>query len=108
MNKSELALALAKEMHLGDDNQAIVTGLYILNCLFGKGGIIGRELAKGGTVTITGFGTFGTHDYSERVMQSPRGGEPVDVPSGRRPTFRAGAKLRRQVQREVRIWPAHR
>lgn len=70
--------------------------------------IIGDTLAAGEDVVITGFGTFGTRSYSERVMPNPHGGEPLDVPSGRAPTFRAGAALRRRVQADVRLWPVHR
>lgn len=108
MNKTELARALAHRMHLGDDDQAVRTAAQVLNHLFAGDGIIARELADGRDVVITGFGTFGTRTHSERVMPNPHGGEPLDVPSGRVPTFRAGAALRRRVQADVRLWPIHR
>lgn len=70
--------------------------------------IIGDALAKGEKVVISGFGTFGTRTHDARVMDNPRGGEPIDVPSGRVPTFRAGSRLRRDVQLPVQLWPIHR
>ena len=108
MHKRELARELARRMHLGGDNYAEETANLILDHLFAEDGIIARELAAGRDVTITGFGTFGTRSYSERVIQNPHGGEPLDVPSGRRATFHPGAALRRAVQPEVRLWPVHR
>lgn len=108
MSKTELARALAHRMHLGDDAEAVRTATGILNHLFAEDGIIAEKLAGGDDVTITGFGTFGTLSYSERVGRHPKTGADIDVPSGRRATFRAGATLRRRVQADVRLWPIHR
>ena len=109
IHRAELIDELARSM--GGDKQGAEVAI---NALFGDlssgggDGIIPLALARGDDVTITGFGTFGTRSYSERVMQNPHGGEPLDVPSGRAPTFRAGAALRRRVQADVRLWPIHR
>lgn len=108
MHKQELAAELAHRMHLGDDAQARDVAMGIIHHLFGERGIIASELAAGRDVIVTGFGAFGTRSYSERVIQNPHGGEPLDVPSGRRATFHPGAALRRAVQPEVRLWPVHR
>ena len=70
--------------------------------------IIGDTLAAGGKVVVSGFGTFATRTHDARVMDNPRGGEPIDVQSGRVPTFRSGSRLRRQVQLPIRTWPVHR
>ncbi len=108
MNKTELARALAHRMHLGDDAVATRTAALILGHLFAEDGIIASELSAGRDVVVTGFGTFGTRSYSERTINNPRGGEPLDVPSGRLVTFRAGDAIRRRVQPETRVWPIHR
>lgn len=101
MNKRQLieALQVRHEWLRGDDAHAIVDSLL---------DIIGDTLADGQKVTISGFGTFGTRTHDARVMDNPRGGEPLDVQSGRVPTFRSGSKLRRQVQLPIRTWPVHR
>lgn len=101
MNKTDLigALRVRHPWLRNDDAHDIVASLL---------DIIADELAAGQTVTLTGFGTFGTRSYGERVMPNPRGGETLDVPSGRAPVFRAGQTLRRQVQPGVRVWPVHR
>lgn len=108
MNKTDLARALAHRMHLGGDSEAIRMASLILGHLFAEDGIIASELAADRAVTITGFGTFGTLSYSERVGRHPKTGADIDVPSGRRATFRPGATLRRRVQADVRLWPIHR
>ena len=109
MNKTELAAALAHRMHLGTDSYSEETARMILGFLFAEDGIIAEELAAGRDVTVTGFGTFGVRHHDAYVMNNPRGGEPIDVPSGRAPTFHAGAALRRRVMRDViQVWPVHR
>lgn len=110
MNKTELARALAHRMHLGDDAEAVRTAAEILTHLFDEDGIIALKLASGDDVTITGFGTFGTDGWDAYTMKNPRnpGGVRLDVPSGRRATFRAGEALKRAVQYELRLYPIHR
>lgn len=108
MHRTELIDELARSLG-GDADLAQIA----IDSLFGSlgqagDGIIPLALARGDSVTITGFGTFGTRSYSERVMPNPRGGEPIDVPSGRRPTFRPGDRLAELVQPEARLWPVHR
>lgn len=109
MHRAELIEELARS--LGGDKQAAEVAI---NALFGDlssgggAGIIPLALKRGGKVAITGFGTFGTRSYSERVMPNPKGGEPIDVPSGRRPVFHPGDALRDLVQPELRVWPVHR
>lgn len=109
LHRAELIAELARS--LGGDKQGAEVAI---NALFGDlsdgggDGIIPLALKRGGKVVITGFGTFGTKPYSARVMPNPRGGEPIDVPSGRRPVFHPGDALRDRVQPEVRVWPVHR
>ena len=101
MNKTQLVDALiVRHPHLRPDD--------VLAYLDSLTDIIGDELAADRSVTITGFGTFGTVWYSEHTVKHPKTGVDVDVPSGRRATFRAGDTLRRQVQADVRLWPIHR
>lgn len=107
MHKQELARELAWRMHLGDDTQAQGVANGILNHLFAEDGIIARELAKGGSVVVTGFGTFGTRGHAATTIPNPDG-EPISVPSWRGVTFRTGDALRRAVQYDVRVFPVHR
>lgn len=108
MHRTELIAELARSLG-GDAGLAQIA----IDSLFGSlgqagAGIIPLALKRGRRVVITGFGTFGTRSYSERVMQNPHGGEPIDVPSGRRPTFHPGAMLREMVKPAVQLWPVHR
>jgi len=55
---------------------------------------ITAELAAGGPVTLTGFGTFEVRDRAARTGRHPRTGEPMDIPPGRTLSFRPSARLR--------------
>lgn len=109
MHRAELIEELARSLQ-GDRQAAEVA----INALFGDlssgggAGIIPLALKRGERVVITGFGTFGTKSYSERVMPNPHGEKPLDVPSGRRPTFHPGDVLREMVKPAVQLWPVHR
>ena len=108
-DRAELIDELARS--LGGDKQGAEVAIDALFGDLSSGGGIGiipLILKRGHSVTITGFGTFGTRSYSERVIPNPHGGEPLDVPSGRRATFKPGAQLRDASQPEVRLWPVHR
>lgn len=58
---------------------------------------ITRELACGGTVQLTNFGTFDTKVRAKREVKNPRTGEPMTVPAHNRPTFRPGKALKEAV-----------
>ena len=54
-------------------------------------------LAKGETVTITGFGTFATKTRAARAGRNPRTGEPIAIEASTAPSFEAGKTLRDAV-----------
>lgn len=58
---------------------------------------ISESLAKGDAVTLTGFGTFETRKYKARNGVNPQTGKKIKIPATKRPAFRAGALLKRQV-----------
>lgn len=56
-------------------------------------------LIHGDPVRLSGFGNFELRDKNERPGRNPKTGEEVPVSARRVVTFRAGQKLRSQVER---------
>ena len=56
------------------------------------------SLINGDPVRLSGFGNFELRDKSERPGRNPKTGEKVPVSARRVVTFRAGQKLRSQVE----------
>lgn len=60
---------------------------------------IGRVLAKGEKVVISGFGTFRVTHVKGKTVKLPGKDKTVKVKPHRSPRFTAGKKLKRQVSR---------
>ncbi|MCT4592636.1 MAG: HU family DNA-binding protein [Candidatus Gracilibacteria bacterium] len=57
------------------------------------------ELKKGGTVTVTGFGTFRVSKRAARTGVNPRNpNEKIKIPAMNLPTFKAGKALKNAVR----------
>ncbi|MCR4645226.1 MAG: HU family DNA-binding protein [Oscillospiraceae bacterium] len=54
-------------------------------------------LAEGDKVVLTGFGTFDVRDRAEKRCLNPRTREPIQLPSGKAPAFKAGRGLKEAV-----------
>ncbi len=54
-------------------------------------------LANGEKVVLTGFGTFDVRERSEKRCLNPRTKEPIQLPSGKAPAFKAGRGLKEAV-----------
>ena len=56
------------------------------------------ELMKGGSVTITGFGTFKVSARAARTGVNPQNpSEKIQIPASKVPTFKAGKNLKEAV-----------
>lgn len=60
---------------------------------------ISGELSKGGSVTLTGFGTFKVSDRAARTGVNPQTGAKIQIPARKVPTFKAGKALKEAVQK---------
>ncbi len=88
MNKGDLIRAL--ETKLGS-RKAATDGLEaVLD-------VIIREVAKGGKVGITGFGTFEKVARAARTGRNPRTGAPVKIRGTHVPRFKAGTSFKEVV-----------
>ncbi len=88
MNKAELVKEL--ERRLGSRRAAIEAVDAVLD-------VVIREVARGGRVAITGFGTFEKVDRAARTGRNPRTGEAVRIESTAVPRFKAGTAFKEVV-----------
>lgn len=88
MNKADLIEALAAR--LGSRAQAALAVESMVDLVL-------RQVASGGSVTITGFGTFERVQRAPRTGRNPRTGEPVPIAGTTSPRFRPGAYFKEVV-----------
>ncbi len=86
MNKSELIEHIAKQADIskaaaGRSLEALI-------------GAVKITLKKGGSVTITGFGTFTAPKRAARTGRNPRTGDAIKIKSAKVPKFRPGKALK--------------
>lgn len=58
---------------------------------------IKSTLARGGRVTISGFGTFGVIHRKARTVRNPRSGSSMEIAAKRVPRFAPGAELKTAI-----------
>ena len=89
MNKTEMVAKLAETngMSKKDAQKALESVV----------GIISGELKEGGSITLTGFGTFSVAERQVRIGRHPKTGEPIDIPAAKVPKFKAGRQLKDTV-----------
>jgi DNA-binding protein HU-beta len=89
MNKSQFVDHVAQRAELSrrDAEQAVDAALRTIEA----------QLARGGEITLTGFGKFTVADRSARQGRNPQTGEALEIKAARTPRFSAGANLKRAV-----------
>ncbi len=89
MNKSELIEVAAKEA----DVSKVAAG----NVLDAIVAAITKAVAKGDTVTLIGFGTFGSSKRAARTGRNPQTGKELKIAATTVPKFKAGAGFKAAV-----------
>lgn len=89
MNKSELIEVAAKEA----DVSKVAAG----NVLDAIVAAITKAVAKGDTVTLIGFGTFGSSKRAARTGRNPQTGKELKIAATTVPRFTAGATFKAAV-----------
>ena len=56
-----------------------------------------ETVAKGGTLSLVGFGTFSKGERAERTGRNPRTGEEIKVEAAKTVKFKAGQKFKDAV-----------
>lgn len=59
--------------------------------------VVSEALSNGQKVTWTGFGTFEVRQRAARMGRNPQTGQPIHIPAGQRPAFKAGKGLKEAV-----------
>ena len=90
MNKSELIDHIAA--------QADISKAAAGRALDAAIGAVKTTLKKGGSVTITGFGTFASAKRAARTGRNPRTGAAIKIKSARVVKFRPGKALKDGVK----------
>lgn len=88
MNKAELIDRLSTR--LGSRREATLAVEALVD-------VVIREVAAGGSVGITGFGTFERAERAPRTGRNPRTGESVPIAGTKSPRFRPGTYFRAVV-----------
>ena len=88
MNKGELINAVAASGLTKKDSETAVNAVF---------GAIGDALAKGDSVQLIGFGSFGVKERPAREGRNPRTGETVKIAAAKVPFFKAGKALKDKV-----------
>lgn len=89
MNKKELIRAAAEATGLTQKEcNAVLDALLTAAA---------KELASGGEVSITGFGTLRIKERAARKGINPKTGEPIDIPAGKGVSFKASSALLEEI-----------
>lgn len=97
MNKSQLIDAVQKTLGEGATHKAAAEAVdTVLSTIV-------REVGKGGTVTIAGFGTFLKRKRAARVARNPRTGVTVKVRATSVPSFRPSQNFKDVVTKKTKL-----
>jgi nucleoid DNA-binding protein len=91
MTKAELMDQVARKAHLTKKAAEEAVEVFLDE--------IGRILAKGEKVVLSGFGTFRVISMKGKTVKIPKTDKMVTIKSHRSPRFTPGKKLKRQVAR---------
>ena len=89
MNKAQLIDHIAERAELTKQEAARALDAFLAT--------VSDTLARGGDVTLVGFGTFQVDERAARKGRNPKSGETVLVPAKYVPHFKAGKELRERV-----------
>lgn len=90
MNKTELVCFVAQETELTKkDSSKVINAL--LSCMT-------VELAMGGKIRMTDFGSFKIKECAAKIGKNPRTQEPVSVSRSKKVVFRPGKELKGHVK----------
>lgn len=85
MNKSELIDAMAADAGISKAAAKKALDSFTEN--------VANTMAKGGRVSLVGFGTFSTSERSAREGRNPQTGKKIQIPAKTVAKFKAGSEL---------------
>lgn len=94
MNKTDLVLEVASRTGLDKREVGRVVNEILAT--------VREEVARGGRVTLAGFGTFERRQRAARMGRNPHTGAAVPIRATARPAFRPGTAFRTAVAKKRR------
>ena len=91
MTKKQLIEQVARKAHLTKKGATEAVDVFLNE--------VGRVLAKGGKVVLSGFGTFRVISMKGKTVKIPGTDKMVTIKPHRSPRFTPGKRLKRQVIR---------
>ena len=91
MTKRDIIEQVARKAHLTKKGAEEAVDVFLAE--------IGRILAKGEKVVLSGFGTFRVISMKGKTVKIPKTDKMVTIKAHRSPRFTPGKKLKRQVAR---------
>ena len=91
MNKVELVDAIAKDTGLTKKDAEAAVKSFMEN--------VSKELAKGKSVQLIGFGTFEVGKRAARTGRNPKTGEEIKIPAAKTVKFKAGKAIKDRVNK---------
>jgi len=91
MNKGDLIDAIAKSAKITKSQSADALDAVISS--------VQGTLAKGGKVTLVGFGTFTVSKRAARIGRNPRTGKEIKIKAKKVAKFKAGTELAKKVNK---------
>ena len=89
MTKTQLIAQIAAETGISKKTVAeVYEGLYNNVC---------EALAKGDSVTLSGFGVFSVKEKAAYTARNPKTNEPVEMPASKRLSFAASKVLKEKI-----------
>ena len=88
--KTEIIAATAQKANVSKKVAADIVNAFL--------DAVTEELAAGGSVQLTGFGTFLAKDRAERQGKNLHTGETITIPAAKVPAFKAGNQLKTAVK----------
>lgn len=89
MNKAELVSAIAKDAGLTKKDTEAFLKAFVDN--------VSNAMAKGDSVSLVGFGTFGISERAARSGRNPKTGATIKIKASKCPKFKAGKALKDKV-----------
>lgn len=95
MNKMEMIEAVAKALDTSKAQAGEIVDLF-----FSTDGILAKELKKGGSIHLTGFGSFEVRKRAARDGRNPQTGATIKIKASKVPAFRPGKGLKDLVNKK--------
>lgn len=89
MNKKEIIEIVAEQADLSKSKTEMAINVFLHT--------VQDTLARGDSVQLIGFGTFGVSSRAARKGRNPQTGAEIDIPAAKTPHFKAGKTLKNAV-----------